>query len=411
MEDKTQQGQNMYAIIFTIIAILALIGLVLLLFWRVQADNTNQNVNLTAEPEIVNVSIYDRESGGDTLLADFAAPATYNDYVGLDTLERGNDDVSIEYTAVDANGCTTIDEGLNDATIASTAGQNVQYSMYNVGTTLGCLSGDGNRDNDNCYIPDVVPNVSLNSPSEVFLDGNTCAGVTDPDYSASLHSAEADLDAVTNFSEFVYHTDPGAMEVTITLTDDSDQSNVAVVPWTLNATNSLDVTSDVDYGVQVVGALPSTTAQPITFTNTSNSNISADVVAVDFVGHGDDVSTDLECDAGGSLNIPADFVELGDTGFVHEYEDGVDDADSTANLAIPPSVPGSYLFGGAGLDKATSPAGVAAGDNSVILGDSSGATVDSEYTAELQIYVQDAGLTSQVDGTCRNTIQFTASGV
>lgn len=401
----------MYAIIFTIIAILALIGLVLLLFWRVQADNTNQNVNLTSEPEIVNVAVYDRESGGDVLLADFLAPATYNDYTGLDTIEGGNDDVSIEYTAVDANGCTTIDEGLNDSTVASTSGQNIQYSMYNTGTTLGCLSGDGNRDNDNCYIPDIVPDVSLNSPSEVWVDGNTCSGVTDVDYSASLHSAEADLDPVSNYSEFVYHADPGAMEVTITLTDDSDQVNVAVVPWTLNATNSLDVTSDVDYGVQVVGALPSTTAQAITFTNTSNSTISADVVAVDFVGHGADISTDLECDAGGSNNIPADFVELGDIGFTHEYEDGVDDADSTASLAIPPAVPSAYLPGGAGLVKATSPAGAAVADNSIILGDSSGATVDSEYTAELQIYVQDAGLTSQVDGTCRNTIQFTASGV
>lgn len=409
MEDKNQQGQNMYAIIFTIIAILALIGLVLLLFWRVQADNTNQNVNLTSAPTIDAIAIYTDNGASFDLNADNNFSAAGHTYTQDVALTDSQTSFSLNFTATDANGCTTIDQGAQDAiypapgTIDAAGGTNYTYSVYK--DTDFCGFGDSGRDNDTCYMPSITMFESFNSPSEVWADGNSCDGPSDDSFSATIHSSESDGDGVPNYAEYQYNTEPGAWTVDLSVIDDSNEITLESLSFDIAAFNSLDVTTDVEYGIQTIGASPASTEQFITFENRSNSIIDASFVAADFIGHGADATQDLECDVPGSLDIPAGFVEIGPTaGFTHEYEDGISNASSTGQSIGYGGT--TFDFEASGLARATSATGASTGGDPDAL---PGVTTPSEYIASLQLYVQDVGLTNQVDGVCKNVIEFTSA--
>ena len=391
MEDKNQQGQNMYAIIFTIIAILALIGLVLLLFWRVQADinNTTQNLNVSSSPSITSYALYDQETVDVLIKDDLGAGSD-----SLTPIEGQNDEWSLEFSANDPDGCQTIDQGLQDETILSAGGTNVEHSFGAAGL---CSLGDNVRDNDTCYIPDVIAGAGISSPSTVIEPANTCTGAGDSSYSASLQSAEADLDGQSNYTEYATHVEPGPWETTLKITDDSNLVTSGTLTFTMEAYNALDVTPLINYGGQAIGGNPSDTATTITFTNTGN-------VPMDALYHAE---ADMDCDAPASNDIPAEFTEIGGLGFVHEYEDGVSNGSSTGGNGTGGAfglVSGgsTYNFGGTGVAKAQ-------GDPAADFVSSAPAADLVQESAVLQVYVQDLAQSGNLGGTCTNTLVFTSA--
>lgn len=388
-EKSSQQGQNVYAIIFTVIAVLALIGLVLMLFLRVQADDTDQTVTTASAPVVEAMTVYDlldevtgvSDAGGDTFITGYTegggVSLTTNDVVPT---ENAQNNLWTAITASDQDGCEEIDDPTNYAG---------QYRLE------GILCDEANKDGTFCY--------PLDSDADTFDITGCTPGGADKDVEVEVNPFQVGDGLDSGIYYFAMPTDAGSPSELLTWEADfevidssaSTLSEQIVLDFELASLTALDVDATIDYGTVQVAALPSTTEQSITFQNTGNR-----VIDMDFLADGD-----LVCDGTASNNIPAGNAVIGaDVSFLGSEEAGTEENIFTAG--------GTYQE----LDANASDDGYA-DENEFSAGlatafwdpvGTGGTVVPSEIPAYTQLFVQDAGLTGNISGTCSNTITFSA---
>lgn len=391
-EKSSQQGQNVYAIIFTVIAVLALIGLVLMLFLRVQADDTGQQVATASAPSIDSATLYDladevggiENAGTDTILSSYVTGDTTEVNPAIMT-ENSQNHLWFEFDASDQDGCEEIDEAID-------------YTMAMRRQEAAACVAAGDKDAASCYPVE---------PTTSFDFGSTCTGPGDYDLSVAVNPyADGPLDFGMYY--FAEPTDAGTVfesvkwEVFTDLTDESASllNTSATVTFEVNSLNALDVDALIDYGTVLVGSLPSTTEQVVTFINTGNR-----AMDIDFLADGD-----LVCDGSGSNNIPADNVYIGSLpAFANGQEGGTEEnvfASGNQALAYQELDASAADDVYADENEISANVGTAVWDTLGI-----GGAVDTlagTQSAFTHIYVQDSGQTGNISGTCSNIVTFSA---
>lgn len=269
MDNKTNGfgGTNphmMYGIIFTIIAVVALMALVLVLvLTRSQADDTSQSTIVSNTNPTIDTVVTSETSGG------------VDDTDGIPPTESSTKTVYILGTATDNNGCETIN------TIPS-------YAILAYRSGITCTTAT--TDNNQCYASTLTT-----------VSGCTGAG----DLSMAYE---------TNFPLQFYAdpTDTGSPYVAqtwvskVTVTDNQSGTGFNTDTFEVNSLLALDVTGSVSYGT--VGLGNDSTQQTITFTNTGNRNLDASQSA----------SGNMVCTGTGSQSILVSNARISNTsGFLY----------------------------------------------------------------------------------------------
>lgn len=279
-------AHNMYGILFTIVAVVALIALALVVSSNSQADDTGQQVGVNnSAPTIGGLAVANISGGADQ--------ATLNPQENLQT------PIFVHYTGTDNNGCGEIDDAVDhDSAI----------HQSNAGSAEGCSA-----DTDNCYQPA--------NPADITLSGCTPGG--------------ADVDIVVEWDDMLeYWTNPtvgggpedGTNWVAFVSVDDtfSGGATTQTNDFELSTQRAHSVTGSVNYGNLTLGA--DSTQQVITTTNTGNLAYDTEVSAPNFA-----------CDGPSSDIIPTGNVHIHTTsGFT--YGTG-DQAITTSPTGFDNSVP------------------------------------------------------------------------
>lgn len=251
-----------YGILFTVIALVALIALVVV---RSGADNANQNANISNATPVVNTVITTETSGG----------ADDSDGIAM-SVDGATKTVYVRGAATDDNGCTQI----NAANGAWTA------KMYNGG---GSNTGSGTTcstaaDNNDCYQvgESVLVLTNCTAPS-----GTTNDTTVDYEFTFTLqHWADA-TDTGSNYAASTWTSQ-------VNVTDSGGAASTAATDtFEVSSANSLDVATSFSYGSMSLAEVTSS-APALTVTNTSNRSIDLDINA----------DGDMACTGTGSANIP-----------------------------------------------------------------------------------------------------------
>jgi hypothetical protein len=294
MEDKNAQGQNMYAIIFTIIAILALIGLILLLFWRVQADDSNQNVNIANDqPSVSGVTIYDSVPLGGTagsLDDGYVIDGADVDITSgvLNLVEDTSEGIAMTALAEDENGDNELAD-LNNWYVTFRAQSADCGAGPNTTTVL-------NQDFDDCMVPNPSEDGSLNST----IDNDTLATLTlDTNPNEDLNANPGE--------QIQYHALPDTWTMGVVVDDGSgtlnSQSDEATASVTIPSLTALNLeggngasVTDITFGELALGA----TSSPVGLVVRNTGNVDIDSVV--------QAQSDLTCSIAGT--IPGEDVHV-----------------------------------------------------------------------------------------------------
>lgn len=362
----------MYAIIFTIIAILALIGLILLLFWRVQADDVNQNVNIEVNaPEWTQLYAWDNQGSG-TYAGDTSESLSLaNNTGGVETQENDLVLVEDDYNKISYSG-TVADLNGTDQIIDPT-----YHEFVTKGPTYGptCVPGDATNDPNGCWV-------------EASSAANTTVTAIDPNTVTVEHAPGWELDpGVEQGAEIGYWvpaSDLGDLaRVQAQTTDETLEVGAYTVDFYVAPLVALTFDDpNVGFGTLNLGALSA--EQALTVRNTGNKYMNPDFLALD----------DFNCETSAGSGIPsgsfsADVVEIGEnTGFTY----GVDGKEVDLAIGDDGVDDNKFIFGG----------GVGLGTAYWNLGalDTSGSTGDMF----LQLQLPSTGFY----GVCTNQVQYTA---
>lgn len=255
MAESTHEDSStrLFGILFTIIAVVALVGLIYMLSVRSSADDSAQSTTVSnANPTV------------DTVLTAIASGGA--DQANVNPVENSTRTLYIRGQATDNNGCNDLDTAAN---------WNLDVYRTNVASGSACTT-----DNNDCY-KDVTT-------SNLTFTGCTGAGDLNIDYewTAALQyyadgTDAAAVNAATTWTAGVTAGDEAA-----------GVSSVVTDTFEYNSLIAFDITATVPYGTLALGA--DSAQKTVTFTQTGNRDLDADQTA----------SGDMICNGSGSQNIP-----------------------------------------------------------------------------------------------------------
>lgn len=248
-EDSTVR---MYGVLFTIIAVVALVGLIYMLSTRSSADDSTQTTTVSNASPTLNTPIIGIVTAG-------------VDQTTVNPIENGTRTIYVQGTVTDNNGCNDIDTVTN---------WDMDVYRTDVASGAGCTT-----DNNDCYKNIGTGNLTIAG----------CTGVGD------LNATYEWTAAIQYYADA---TDTGAVNaatnwtVGVTAGDESaGVSSVATDTFEFNSLYAFDITTTVPYGTLALGA--DSAQKIITFTQTGNRDLDADQTA----------SGAMVCDGSGSQNI------------------------------------------------------------------------------------------------------------
>lgn len=266
-----------YGILFTIIAAVALVGLVYMFVVRSQADDTSQSAGVSNANPTVDTVITAIASGG-------------ADQANIAVTEGSTKRIYIRGVATDNNGCNDIDTA-----------SNWSFDVYRTNVTSGAAC---TLDNNDCYdgnttnltFTNCTGAGDLNLDYEGFLDLQFYSDATDA----------ASANAATTWTASMKAGD-----------ESSGVSSAVTDTWELDSLIALGVTASVNYGTLALGA--DSSVQTITFTQTGNRSFDINRSA----------GGDMICDGQGSQNIAIGQVKRHLTDSVFAWTDAAAAALST----------------------------------------------------------------------------------
>lgn len=232
------QAHVVYAVTFTIIAVVALVGLIMV---NTEADSSGQSTTIQNAAPVITSLQYGVSATSDVTTLNLAN-------LGDSSSAEGTRFTSVvTATVTDNNGCADIDNA------ASNYGLKIYRKAANGSTTESAATTCASTNGTDCYVGDTGSltlgsctsstdyNISWPVTTFYFLDSTDDGGYTSSDWAARL-----------------------------AVTDDASALTTAVDSFEVNTLLALDIDSTTDFGTLAVGATSS--SHELTVKHTGNAN-------------------------------------------------------------------------------------------------------------------------------------------
>jgi hypothetical protein len=269
---KIRQNENLNTKHLLVFLLFVFLLISLFLGVQSQTDDVEQTVVIDASPPSITELIVSNTSGG-------------YDVASFIPIESTNTTVYVIGTALDYDGCSTIDSAANFDIVLFRSG----------------VSGDRNciQDKNDCYPAIEVGNISITG----------CSGGPDTDLNFEIP---------VNLAFWADPTDYGSpfaaqnWIASVKLIDDEDDYTTSTDTFELNSLVALDVPGSITYGSVRPGEVSS--VRELAFTQTGNRAFNIEQTAT---------GAEMICDGLGSSNIPWSNVEMSLSRYF-VFGDGVD---------------------------------------------------------------------------------------